>query len=229
MKTLAAILMLSVCSWAVATFSTDTNWANGTAVSATSASITVSGANPLLVVQIAFNSATATVSSVSWSLGSGTTVNVKSVRNSNTYVNTWCVPAPAAGAGTITANFSASIPFQINVELWTGADQTTPCPTGDAATVTATGGTTLTPNVLNLGARDADVCLGGLTVSGNGTGVTPNAIHNNASTTINAEDGYATGASNQCSATFNGASNVVAAVGVHIVGTIANVGFPIVE
>lgn len=228
MKTLVAVLLLSVCSWAGATFSTDTNWSNGTAASA-APTITVSGANPLLVVQVAFSSGTATVSSVSWSLGSGTAVNVQSVRNSNTFVNTWCVPAPTAGAGTLTATFSASVAFQINVELWTSTNQTTPCPTGDAATATATGGTALTPNVLNIGANDADVCIGGLTVSGNPLGVTPTAIHLNASTVINAEDGYATGASNKCTANFNGASNVVAAVGVHIVGTAGHIGFPIVE
>jgi len=135
--------------------------------------ITVSGANPVLIVDIAINDATATVTSVTWSLGSGTTVEVKTARGTEAFASVWAVPAPAPGAGTLTYNLSATKNNTGNISLYTGADQTTPCPLADAvSSVAQLTSETLTP--ANLTASDAAAGHCVATVSGDVTGVTPN-------------------------------------------------------
>jgi hypothetical protein len=137
-------------------------------------SITVSGTNPVLIVKTVLNSATATVSSVTWSLGSGTTTEVKALRGSNGVLSSiWVVPAPSAGAGTITVNLSASVPSGGTATVFSGTDQVSPCPTADAVTSTSIGASTvLTPG--NLSANDASDCLGANITSGNWSSATPN-------------------------------------------------------
>jgi len=171
----------------------------GTNISATgnaqnpTLNITVSGTNPVLVQCVGLDSTTATVTGLSWSLGSGTTVDVRSVRSGTAFCDVWAIPAPSAGAGTVTINKSAaSINHQLDVILYTGADQTTPCPSGDAVTSTTTASTqTLTPT--NLGASDGSAGNGINTVSNNPNGVTPNQRYLNATTSINMQTGDATG------------------------------------
>lgn len=155
--------------------------------------ITVSGTNPVLIIDVGLDSTTETVSSVSWSLGSGTALEIKNVRNSTAFSSVWAIPAPGAGAGTVTVNKSAaSINHQIDVQVWTGADQTTPCPTGDAVTsIVHQAATTLTPT--NLTANDGTAGNGINTVGDTPTSVTPNQRYLNSTTSVNQETGDATG------------------------------------
>src|SRR6187549_1089896 len=115
----------------------DTDKTPTTGSSFTYTSFAVSGTNPVILVCIALDSTTATVSSVACSAGltSGTPVEVKTQRstggNTATWVSIWAIPAPS-GTGTITVTLSASVPWQSNAILLSGADQTTPCPGADA-------------------------------------------------------------------------------------------------
>lgn len=136
-------------------------------------SITVSGLNPVLVAKTALDSLTETVTSATWSLGSGTTLEVKSFRNTNgPLVSIWAIPAPAGGAGTLRVGYSASAPAHSDIALWTGVDQTTPCPTGDAVTSSSNAAaTTTTP--LNLTANDASDGMAANVIAGNWVSATP--------------------------------------------------------
>lgn len=150
--------------------------------------ITVSGTAPALIVEVGLDSTTATVSSMSWSLGSGTAVEVKNVRSGTAFNSIWAIPAPGAGAGTVTVNKSAaSINHQVDIACFQNTDQTAPCPPGDAVTTTSNSGVTLTP--LNLTAADATTGAGVNTVAGNPTGVTPNSRYVNTTTSVNIEAG----------------------------------------
>jgi hypothetical protein len=135
--------------------------------------ITVSGTNPVLIGKVALDSATATVTSATWSLGSGTALEVKSLRAGiGPLTSIWAVPAPTGGAGSLRLGFSASVPAHSDTALWTGADQTTPCPTGDAVVTTSNAGTSvLTPT--NLTANDGTDCMGANVISGNWNNCTP--------------------------------------------------------
>lgn len=136
--------------------------------------ITVSGTNPVLSVKVGLKDATATVSSVSWNLGSGTTVEIKNLRSSNNaYASIWMIPAPGAGAGTITVNLSASVLFIGNATCFSGASQSAPSAAADAVTSTSNGAAvTLTP--ANLTANDASDGIGVNVDAGNWTSATPN-------------------------------------------------------
>lgn len=145
--------------------------------------ITVSGTNPVLVGKVALDSTSATVTSATWSLGSGTTLQVTSKRSLvGPITSIWAVPAPTGGAGNIRIGFSASVPAHMDVALWTGAHQTTPCPTGDSVISTSNAASiTLTP--ANLTASDGTDCIGSNVVQGNWTSSTPHqrAIDNGSS------------------------------------------------
>lgn len=174
------------------TSDTDKTPATGTSIAYTS--FAVSGTNPVILLLIALNSATATVSSVVLSAGltGGTLVEVITIRNTqganNTYLSIWAIPAPT-GTGTITATLSASVPWQSNAILMAGADQTTPCPGADA--VTATGVTNpLTVTPANLTANDAAVGIGANGNDGDAPTFNQTQTFNNNTTTINAAAGY---------------------------------------
>lgn len=136
--------------------------------------ITVSGTDPVLIVEVGLKDATATVSSVSWSLGSGTTSEVKNLRSVNNAFNSiWAIPAPAPGAGTITVNLSASVLFNGTATCFSGSHQIVPSPVADAVTSTSNAaGTTLTPTNLVVG--DASSGYGVNVDAGNWTSATPN-------------------------------------------------------
>jgi len=161
----------------------------------TSGSMTVSGSNPVIIISVGLDSTTATVSSVSWSLGSGTAVEVKNQRNNTSFASVWAIPAPAAGSGTYTVNLSASVPYQIDAALFTGAHQITPCPLSDAVSTTASGGTgaalSLTPT--NVSANDASFGAASNTISGDVNSFAPNQIFLDDTTTVNFMDGYRIG------------------------------------
>lgn len=165
----------------------------GTAISSNVTAFAVSGTNPVVVVGIAFEHATATVASVvcGGGLTSSTPVEVKTVRNVATFESIWAIPAPT-GTGTITVTFSASVLFRVNYILMQDAHQTTPCPTADAvSSVAATNPNNLTP--ANLTANDASVGIGANTAGGDAPVFTPNETINDNSGTINCAGGYKLG------------------------------------
>jgi hypothetical protein len=168
----------------------------------TGASFTISHtigsvANPVLVVHVAIASATVTVSSVSWDLGSGTTVGVLRAALSGSgagAIEIWTIPAPVTGAGTITVNLSASAAFHGVSHSFSGADQTTPASAADNASSQPTGSqTSVTETPANLTANDASSGGGINIVAGNPSSVTPNQTYLNNSGAVNMETGYAIG------------------------------------
>lgn len=188
---LALLCLFPVQSWAAVAFVTHTAGTPTTSSTAAHA-ITISGSNPVLVVGTGIATATATVLSAVWDLGGGTSVEIKNLEVISTQYNSvWCVPAPTAGAGTLTITYSTSIPHQSDVMLYSGADQTTPCPTGDVvSSISNATSVTLTPT--NLTASDASVGVG-VNVTDNPTGVTPNSSYLNTTTSVNLQTGYNTG------------------------------------
>jgi len=177
--------------------------------------ITVPSSLPVLLVGIALSSATATISSVSWSLGSGTPVELKTDRVNSTFGSVWVIPAPVAGAGVLTVNLSASVPFQGAAETFTGADQTTPCPTADAVSTNNVNQAQLIVTPLNLTANDASFGIGGQTVTGDPSGISVNDRFKNNTTAINIQAGGSAGTA-ALSANWTGGGDQVA-IGVRIV------------
>lgn len=121
--------------------------------------ITVSGTNPTLVIHTALAVGGETVS-VS-SSQAGTVSQIATFSNGAVYnLATNCIIAPAAGSTTITVTASINS-ARSEVQLFTGADQTNPCPTGDAVTGALNGSAdTITLTPLNLGANDASSAVG---------------------------------------------------------------------
>lgn len=164
-----------------------------TGTSLTTGNLTITGSNLVILVSLAFNTASATPTSitVSWSLGSGTVALVSSVNANNSYELIYAIPAPTAGTGTVSASWTNSAPAQLSATYFIGAHQTTPCPTGDAVTnTTQNQPVTVTP--LNLTANDASYGGAGSNAF-NPTGVTPTQTYLSSSTAINMQAGYATG------------------------------------
>lgn len=184
--------------------------------------ITAPATNPVLLVGIGLDSTTATITSVSWSLGSGTAVEVKTARQSNSFASVWAIPAPTAGAGTITVNISASVPYQGAAESFTGANQITPCSTGDAVSQVGTA-TPLTITPINLTANDASFGNGVQTLAENPTGITANDRFKNNTTNVNIQVGDSVG-TGALTATWDGASSNKAAIGVRIATVPAGTG-----
>jgi len=173
-----AIITVPMASGAVAYSGTQTNsYVDG--VSSFTISITVSGSNTVLVLHLEPAYGTNNATAVSWSLGSGTAVNVATASYGNNYanVNTWCIPAPTAGSGTVSVTTATGVSaVWYDLELWTGASQTAPCPTGDAQTWISDGSSstiTLTPTHLATG--DATVGNSGTCVD-DSNAMTPNSI-----------------------------------------------------
>ena len=174
-------------------YTSDTDKTPATGSSFSYTSFTVSGSNPVIIVLIGLDSTTATISSVAVSAGltAGTPVEVITQRVGRAYTSLWAIPAPS-GTGTITVTLSASVPWQSNAILFSGADQTTPCPTGSGnAEVGGTiDGDTLGVTLANLTANDAAVGIGA------NAGFGDNPLHDQTrtfagnTTNVNASTGY---------------------------------------
>jgi hypothetical protein len=154
-------------------------------------SITVPTTNPVLLAGIALSSSTATVSTVTWSLGSGTPLEVKNARFNDCFTSVWAMPAPVAGAGTVAVTLSA--PYQAAAETATNAHQTTPCPTADAVGVTQDAGSSMTLTPLNLVAGDLSFGAAANTLAGNPLGISQNDRFKNATTAVNIQAGDSAG------------------------------------
>jgi hypothetical protein len=158
--------------------------------------ITVSGTNPVLGLNVVYNNAAGVVSSVVSNVGGALTKAIGLYGNTTdsqaANAEIWSLAAPAAGVHVITVTFDGSYVSEVDAWVFQGADQTTPCPIADAVSSQANNAAlTLTP--ANLTANDATVaCAGG--TSGDPSSVTPNQwTVNTSDTEIELSDGYATG------------------------------------
>lgn len=198
----------------------------------TSSSWSVTGTDLLIVVYIGMADVSATVSSVSWSLGSGTAVQVGSSRlgGDNAFGAVWAIPAPSSGSGTYTVSLSASVPYQISADYFTGCDQTTPCPSGDIDTDTGDGaGSAITWTPANVGASDASAVCYAHTTTGDTTGLSAGTLtYESNSTAVNMLSGYRLASNTITASAMSGGSGTkVGSVAVHIVAsTVAEIVVP---
>src|SRR5678816_1077493 len=162
--------------------------------------ITVSGTNPVLIVHVTAQSIfddSQFGTAVSWSLG-GSLTKVAQKRNTvdgvDALVQTWVLAAPSAGAGTVTVTFNvagSARDCHIIAEVWSGADQSNPCPVGDVIQKdTNESPSTATPTNLVTGDATSSVaCATGGGISGS----TPETWYANGSNpSTNAGVGYDT-------------------------------------
>ena len=158
-----------------------------------SPSITTPATNPCVKVSVAVDSTTVTLDSLTITGFGGTASLCKEVRDSTAYCSVWKIVAPTANtAGTVQANFSASVNWQLMVETFSGADQTDPMPTADAVTsITRVTSEVLTPS--NLTANDATSGSAANTVAANPVGINPNQRYTDSTTSVNAQSGDNTG------------------------------------
>lgn len=190
----------NVCN-GVSSASTVQTWSGqATSQNFSSGTITVGGNKPVIAVAVGIciagsGCSAATVSSVSWSLGSGTASQITTVATVDTRVSIWCIPAPVQGQGTVSIGLSASEPHQAVVAMFEHADQgaigasTGPCPTGDAATASGvTNPLTVTPT--NLVAADAVFGLGANAQAGDSPNWNQTQLLKNNTTLVNASGGY---------------------------------------
>lgn len=191
---------------------------SGAAANATSSAWDITSAtNPVIVVHAVILDATQRVSSVSWSAG-GTGVEIKTAvgGSGNADVSSvWAIPAPTSSAsGTVTVNLTASATFAASADLFQGADQTTPCPTGDTWTdITST--QNVTANVPNLTANDASAhCCCNSSANISSVGATQTLVNNAGS--IDIGTGYATGTT-QTSSNMSSSADAFSRVAVRIV------------
>jgi hypothetical protein len=184
-------------------YSTHLSVAPNTSTSVVSGTMNVSGPNPVIIVNVGLSSATATVSSVSWSLGSGTAYEIKNVRAGTAFDSVWAIPAPTTGSGTYTVNFSTSVAYQVDAQVYNGADQTTPSPIADAVSTSGADVTSLNLTASNLSTNDAEVAAGvNSGAGGDPTGVTPTTVYLDATTAVNLQTGYRLG-TGSVTATWN--------------------------
>jgi hypothetical protein len=183
-----------------AVFGTSVNATPATATSLTSPSITTPTTNPAVFVHVGIfdTTGTTTVNSLTITGFGGTATQVKVLAGQVltnaqwAIVSVWKIVAPTANtAGTVQANFSASVAAQLVVETFSGADQTDPSPVGDAVSSNvAAASTTLTPT--NLVTGDASTGAEGNAAAQNCVAVTPNGRFLNNTTSINMGVGDAT-------------------------------------
>src|SRR4030095_14487281 len=124
-------------------FGSIVNATPATGTGATSPSITTPASSPVMVVGIGLVHASATVWSVTPNTFGGTASEVANLRDigNNAYTSIWAITAPTPStAGTVTCVLSVSVPYQMVVAGYSGADQTTPCPVADAIEVVAGAG-----------------------------------------------------------------------------------------
>jgi len=176
--------------------------ARGTSAAQATPSITVSGTNPVLVIGLTIDvsGGNPTINSVTFG-GTGTPVSVIDIGTTAVRTAIWVVPAPS-GSGVVTLNLSASKPVQISVSLFTGANQTTPCPAADAVSSMADV-TSITLSPANLTANDGSYGAFGHTIIDDCTGVTPNAILTDSTTAVNFQTGYRIGTGSLVGGTTN--------------------------
>jgi hypothetical protein len=159
----------------------------------TSASWTLSGSEIAILVSISINEFTGSVAvtAVTWSLGSGTPVEVASILSGDGRQRVYVIPNATAGAGTYSVTLDAARPVQITATYFTSTNTTTPCPAADAVTSLVDQSTgTHTP--ANLTANDASYG-GAASTAANPLSAGPNQTYIDGSTAVNALAAYATG------------------------------------
>lgn len=199
---LALVLLWSSSADAAVTYAGEheSNRNNGSGSSFVSTNpMPISGTRPCVAVLIALNSATVTVSSVTFG-GTGTPVEVATHRNGTTYLSIWSIPSPS-GTGSITVTPSSAVELDFDALLFNDCDPTTPIAGGDVTYADGAAVSSLTSHANNLTANDATAGLAGLSVAGDVSSMSPNQVEIGTSTGINYLTGYATGTSD-CTANF---------------------------
>ena len=188
--------------------------ANGTGGVSSSWNISAA-ANPVIVIYIGCDSAV-TVTAVSWSLGSGTPVQVCTTNNqTQCYGFIWVIPAPVSGTGTFTVTLSGATDYQISADLFSGAHQTNPCPSADADTDNngaASGGPALTLTPTNVAAEDAMGATTTHTQTGDSAGwTTGTTSYEDNTTATNTLTGYrlATGSMTSAALSSGGGARLI--------------------
>lgn len=124
----------------------------------------------------------------------------------------WAIPAPTTGSGTYSVSISGSgASYQISADLFTGADQTTPCPTADATASSNNAVTSITLTPSNLTSSDGNAGIGANTTSGDVSSFSPNQTFLNDTTGVNAEAGYSLG-TGSITANWTGVTGAVQAM-----------------
>lgn len=199
------------------------NATTGSSTSPWTISITVSGTNPVLFVGVGLASDTAAVTAVTWSLGSDTPYEVGTIRVGTAYASVWAIPAPGAGAGTITVTNSGAAVHQGAASVFQGAAQTSAVSSADDihtdSKTTGTGGAdvTLTVTPLNLTADDCSFGLSVNTVAGDENGFTTNDRYKNSSTATNLAIGDSSGTTALVAGLRDSVSFNWVAIGVRVV------------
>jgi hypothetical protein len=180
-------------------------------------SFAVSGTNPAIIIAAAMRADTGSLSVasivLSAGLSGGTPVLTKTQTNGTTRAEIWSIPAPS-GTGTITVTYTGSGEHQCCAVLMNNCDQTTPCPSADAAATTgSTSPLSITP--ANLTANDAVVYMACQSVSGDSPHVGTNEIFFGNSTNVNASVGYRLG-TGSVSATWSLTYTTEVLVGVRV-------------
>jgi hypothetical protein len=190
---LLAFFVSADSAWAAVAFGNSISPASTTANSLTSGNFTIAGSNLAIIVGITFYTAGTSVSSVSWSLGSGTAVKIADTAIATGGTSQiWAIPAPTAGTGTISVALTSSIglAWRFCAAYFTGADQTTPA-TDPVINTVSQANFTLTP--ANLTANDASFGEGNNN-NGNMTSAGANQLLvDNSTTTVSTATSYSTG------------------------------------
>lgn len=180
-------------------FGSSVNVTPGTGISVTSPSITTPTNNPAVIVHVSIASNTVTLNSLTITGFGGTATQVATILATYgaSYIRyyIWKITGPTANtAGTVRANFSASVAYQMVVETFSGVDQQDASPNADAVTDnTATSPQTLTPS--NLSSLDATSGGGGNSAAQDLGAVTPNSRYLGNTTAANLAVGDNTGTS----------------------------------
>lgn len=189
-----------------------------------SPSITTPATNPVVFACVAIKDTTATVTSLTITGFGGTASEVKNQRevsaSEDAYVSIWKIVAPTAStSGTVQANFSASVPYQMAVVTFSGADQTDPSPTADATSSGVDLDETLTPS--NLTANDATLAVAGNTEFQDLDAPTPNNDYLSNTSSINLAVGHNLGTTSVTLGSNGGAGVPFAKVWVRVAASAA--------
>jgi hypothetical protein len=190
----------------------------GSGSSATTTSFTVSGTNPVIVISSNIDGLNNSTTQLTWT-GAGTPVLIKSISNASIgTAAVWCIAAPAAGTYTAHATYSASTNFQLSASVFSGADQSNPCPSADAvASTTSVSGTSMTLTASNLVTGDVDYGNAGLWTSGDmNLGMLNNSVYIDTSHNSDVEIGYSTSTASVTAQWLSGAGSNKAFVAIHI-------------
>jgi hypothetical protein len=162
-KLLLALLLIANSSWAVIAFDAATS-TNGTASSFTFSHTVGTGQDRILIVSVAFNSSTGSVSSVTYNSISMTKAISRQGAAAVLRTEIWYLLNPSTGANNVIATLSASTRTIIGSASYTGVS--------DIGATAGNDGTGATLNVSLLTTQSASYIVGMAATRGNTASVT---------------------------------------------------------